>query len=342
VAPGGTGKSALAILEALAVCSGQALTGAGVTRPGAVWLYNTEDPEDELERRILAAALAHGIRQKETPHRLKYSSSRSRPLVLVEDDRRRGFVVNQETIGFMIGHIRKHRIVAVIVDPFVRTHKVSENDNRAIDLVAQQFDRVAQETRCAVSLFHHTKKGANGAGDISGSRGASALVDAARIAHTLTPMTSKEGEGYGLPGLRYKWYTRLDNAKANLSPPGENTVWFEKTSVDLFDDSSKTVVALRRADPRSDMERSDQRAILAAIGDLIPEQAERGIRDLAREIKEDERHLLSDKHEETIARGIIKCLAEPVVMGKRQIWYEERPAAKSGKRTVRLVRSKPL
>src|SRR6476659_572407 len=54
VAPGGTGKTALTIAEAIDMTTGRSLLGF----PGPklrVWYWNGEDPEDELQRRFAAA-----------------------------------------------------------------------------------------------------------------------------------------------------------------------------------------------------------------------------------------------------------------------------------------------
>ncbi len=47
ISPGGVGKSAFTMLDAAAISTGLPLTGFAVPSPGAVWLYNTEDPVDE-------------------------------------------------------------------------------------------------------------------------------------------------------------------------------------------------------------------------------------------------------------------------------------------------------
>lgn len=50
-APGGVGKSSLTICEALAVASERELPGDWTAKGLKVWLYNLEDPRDEMDRR---------------------------------------------------------------------------------------------------------------------------------------------------------------------------------------------------------------------------------------------------------------------------------------------------
>ena len=54
----GVGKSTLTIEAALSVASGQDLLGLGVKERTRAWLFNNEDPQDELRRRV-AAAMQH-------------------------------------------------------------------------------------------------------------------------------------------------------------------------------------------------------------------------------------------------------------------------------------------
>ncbi|MDP8212641.1 MAG: bifunctional DNA primase/polymerase, partial [Candidatus Zapsychrus exili] len=62
IAPGGVGKSTLAMLDAVSIATGKPLSGFDITKQGAVWLYNMEDPRDELERRMAALSISHRLR----------------------------------------------------------------------------------------------------------------------------------------------------------------------------------------------------------------------------------------------------------------------------------------
>lgn len=230
IAPGGVGKSTLAILEGLAVAGGNpAVVGCQNVEEGPVWIYNTEDPMDEIERRVIACAEFHHLGGKALS-RLHLSSGREKPLILVRDSGK-GPEFQEGNIRACIDYIKKHEIKLFVVDPFVRAHQVDENDNMAIDRVAQAFTRIASETHCAIHLVHHTRKRANGSGgegDMDTARGASSLVSAARIAHTLCGLSEKQASSMGLDEKDRKYWVRLDDAKANLAPPASEEVWFRK------------------------------------------------------------------------------------------------------------------
>ena len=48
------GKSSLGLVEGVAMATGQNLLGVEPVRPMRVWYWNGEDPQEELERRVLA------------------------------------------------------------------------------------------------------------------------------------------------------------------------------------------------------------------------------------------------------------------------------------------------
>ena len=75
------------------------------------------------------------------------------------------------------------RIDVLILDPFVKTHGVSENDNAAIDSVARKFNDIAEAADCSIELVHHVRKASNfGRAEVTADdgRGAGSLKDAAR------------------------------------------------------------------------------------------------------------------------------------------------------------------
>jgi hypothetical protein len=230
-APGGTGKTAYAIAVALAVALGRPLVEEPVHSAGPVWIFNLEDPRDEILRRVQAAVIAHGIRPAELAGRLYLDSGRDQPLVVAArlPD---GSVLATPVAEALIAELQRRRIILLVVDPFVKSHRLEENRNEQIDFVATLWARVADAAGCAILLVHHFRKGGT-AGDADAFRGASALVDAARAAVTLSVMAERESEGFQIPPDQRRRYVRADNAKLNLAPPPDTAVWLNLRSVDL-------------------------------------------------------------------------------------------------------------
>jgi hypothetical protein len=120
----------------------------------------------------------------------------------------------------------------LILDPFVRAHHVNENANKSIDYVMDLFAKLADECDISVLLIHHTRKGFVG-GDSDSIRGSSSMVGAARVAFTLSQMTTEEASQFNVEEEKRRSYIRIDNAKANLSKPSEVAEWFLLDSVKL-------------------------------------------------------------------------------------------------------------
>jgi RecA-family ATPase len=236
IAPGGIGKSTLTTQEAIAVATGRAITGDLVHEKGKVWLYNNEDPLEELHRRIAAICLKWGIPSEEIGDRIFLDSGLTRRL-LVAKKTKAGIIQTPDVLA-LISEINRHDIRVLVVDPFVRCHDADENDNSQIDFVAAQFSHIAQATGCAISLVHHTRKMPTGtpssfAGDVDSGRGASALSNAVRAAHTLSPMGKNDAEKLDIPDEDKSRYVRLDDAKGNMSPPAQGARWFQRKGIPL-------------------------------------------------------------------------------------------------------------
>src|SRR6202008_3250968 len=103
----------------------------------------------------------------------------------------------------------------LVVDPFVKSHRLDENSNDQMDEAATAWAEVAEATGAAVLLVHHVRKGAQ-AGEIEGARGAKALIDAARSAFLLAPMSAEDAELLSVPVAERWRYIRLDDGQANL------------------------------------------------------------------------------------------------------------------------------
>ncbi|MDX6807170.1 AAA family ATPase [Terrihabitans rhizophilus] len=230
IAPGGLGKSSLELVEALAIVTGRPLLGVYPNERTAVWLWNGEDPRDELDRRIAAACLHHGVTPAELEGRLFVDSGRDTEIVLAEETRN-GTQIIMPVFAAMVDTIRANGIGLVIIDPFVSSHRVSENDNRSIDQVVKAWARIAGICGCCIELVHHARKTGGAEVTVEASRGAVALTDAARSARALNGMTKEEAASAGVEKPRA--YFRVDNGKANLSAPPDKAAWFHLASVDL-------------------------------------------------------------------------------------------------------------
>ena len=231
VASGGTGKTAVTLAEATAMATGKPLLGTE-TEKRRVWVWNLEDPLDELRRRFAAICQHYSIRQEEYRGHLFVNSSRDGKVVMAETIN--GQPVILPAADIILGFIKAHKIDVVIVDPFVSSHRLNENDNGAMDLVVKAWGRIAEEGNCAIELVHHVRKAQVGQGVSYGdARGASALTDAARHVRRLTRMTHDEARYADVDEREFWRYSREADSKDNLAPPAGDNSWRKMISVEL-------------------------------------------------------------------------------------------------------------
>lgn len=232
IAPGGLGKSSLKIVEALAMASGLPLLNKTVHGgPLRVWVYNLEDPVEETERRFAAAAKHYKLTPDHCGDRLYSDSGREQPVCIAEETETGARIV-RPVAEAIIAELKARRIDVLTIDPFVSSHSVSENDNRAIDMVAKEWSRIADVCNCAVNLVHHVRKTNGTEVTAESSRGAVSLIGAARNVKVYNRMTKEEGERAGIEPDKRGFYFRTQNDKANLAPP-EAADWHRMNNVDL-------------------------------------------------------------------------------------------------------------
>jgi hypothetical protein len=228
IAPGGVGKTALEVAEVLSMVSGRPLLGVKTSQL-RVWLWSLEDPREEMERRIQATAKHFGLTRGDLGDRLFVDSGREQPLVIAEA-MRNGFVICHPVVDAIIAQLKERAIDVLIIDPFVSCHRVTENDNNAIDAVTKAWARVADAANCAVELVHHVRKGEQEI-TVESARGGGSFGDACRMVRVINRMTKQEAEKAGVDNHRLHFRTYLD--KNNLAPPADKSDWFKLVSVGL-------------------------------------------------------------------------------------------------------------
>src|SRR5262249_35496446 len=117
--------------------------------------------------------------------------------------------------------IHENAIDYVVADPFVNCARFAENDNNKMAAIIEAWAAIGERQNCAIGWPHHVRKGASGGRNeghtVEDARGAGALVNSCRNVRVLNTMTKDEGEKAGVE--RHRSYFRIDNGKANLTPP---------------------------------------------------------------------------------------------------------------------------
>lgn len=231
VAPGGIGKSSLTLVEGLAMVTARELLGEWVPAvPLRVWVYNLEDPRDEMDRRVIGAMMHHNVKPEAIGDRLFIDTGRERVLCTAIEVKGEVTIMQPE-VDALAAEITARGIDVLIVDPFVSSHRVSENASGAIDLVAKEWARLADRCNCAIELVHHTRKTNGVEATTEDSRGSSALLAAARSGRVLNKMNDDTKDQAGVKD-DLATYFGIDRDKANLAPAGKRK-WVRMASVDL-------------------------------------------------------------------------------------------------------------
>jgi hypothetical protein len=217
VAPGGIGKSSLGIVEGLAMASGKPLLGIQPEHRLRVWLWNGEDPLEELQRRVMAAAQHYGLTPADLEGYLFLDSGRRMPIIIAEQ-MRDGAKIAVTVVEAVTQTIQKNGIDVVTIDPFVSSHRVSENDNNAVERVAKTWAAIADRTGAAIDLVHHTRKTGGVEATASAQGPSSAEWDPAGCSQTFGLSVGSEGVGTS-PVARAYSIGRLARARASILAP---------------------------------------------------------------------------------------------------------------------------
>jgi hypothetical protein len=229
---GGIGKTSLQIVEALAIVTGRPLLGEEVKERTNVWIVNLEDPLEEIQRRVIAAMQHYKITPEEVRGRLFVNAGRDFSLKFGIQTRE-GVLPNTKLVEYLCKQIPQKQIGCVFIDPFVGAHSINENDNMAVNAIVAEIRRVADETKSAVGLVHHIRKGNGEDASIDSVRGAGSLIGAARAARVVNRMSADDAAKLGIDENEARSIMRVDDGKANLAPPAAAAVYRKMEGVKI-------------------------------------------------------------------------------------------------------------
>jgi hypothetical protein len=229
---GGIGKTSLQIVEALAIVTGRPLLGEEVKERTNVWIVNLEDPLEEIQRRVIAAMQHYKITPEEVRGRLFVNAGRDFSLKFGIQTRE-GVLPNTKLVEYLCKQIPQKKIGCVFIDPFVGAHSINENDNMAVNAIVAEIRRVADETKSAIGLVHHIRKGNGEDASIDSVRGAGSLIGAARAARVVNRMSADDAAKLGIDETEARSIFRVDDGKANLAPPASAALYRKMEGVKI-------------------------------------------------------------------------------------------------------------
>jgi hypothetical protein len=239
VAPGGTGKSQLALQLAIAVASGGHLAGYWkVGEKGRVLGLFAEEDDEELHRRLRAvlrglAADAGGTGDLELDLRenlLLKSLSGEDSLMTSADANGSVTRTNfSERLCALIKQLGEFKLI--IIDPVSRFRGGNENFAEDATRFVEAAEFIARETGATVLLLHHANKASSSAEDQhqGASRGSSALTDGVRWQMNLSALTDKQAKVLTLENDVRHEYLSAKVTKNNYGPSGDTVFLHRET-----------------------------------------------------------------------------------------------------------------
>jgi hypothetical protein len=234
-APGGVGKSSLAIGMSVAVATAHALLDEKIWQDDLKCLYfNGEDGGTEMRRRIWAFCRKHCLAEQDLGQLLVAGAEdwRVQRLSFLRTEKGNS-LLDEAGLAHLELLLESLRPDLIVLDPLVAfCGGGNVNDNAVMSLVMQALKRLATRFDCAVLIIHHTRKG----GDLSSAEaisGASAIVNLARRAIMTVPMTLEEAKPLGVLPSQRSHYFKVVAAKSNLAPRSDDSPWYELSSIEL-------------------------------------------------------------------------------------------------------------
>ena len=240
----GISKSTFALRDALAVATGRedllrgtdaagkAISPERLHVDGPVIVYNAEDRETEMRRRLAAVQRHFGLKASDMKHPIVlWSGVDHVPLTIVHRTAERGSMKRAPGANMLEQVIREHRAVLVILDPQISLSAGgNENSNDDQDVLLQELARMASRLGTAIMVIHHTAKHTRGSkGDMGAGRGGFAAVGKVRSAFTLCNVTG-EDEEKGWSVTKADGLIRLDYAKVSHDRRPTDPIVFRRTS----------------------------------------------------------------------------------------------------------------
>src|SRR5208282_808319 len=126
----------------------------------------------------------------------------------------------------------RSRFLSLLLKPCSLIFSCSIRSLRSAAAVTRELKRLATESNCAVLIIHHTRKGGE-KDNVEAISGSAAMVNLARRALMLMPMTGDEAKKFGvLPSEQWRYFKLVD-AKSNFAPRSADSPWYRLHSVEL-------------------------------------------------------------------------------------------------------------
>jgi hypothetical protein len=192
---------------------------------------NAEDSINEINRRVQAAKIHHGISDAELASLSLAGAEQANLQLLVSE---KGIArLNDEGWGAIYDALDELKPDILILDPLVAVlGGASVNDNSAAALMMAQLVRLAATRNMGIVIAHHSSKGKDVTSQ-EAAMGAATLINLARIALAVDTLKEADALKLGITSDKAKHFFRIVGTKQNLTKPSDQDRWYELCSVKL-------------------------------------------------------------------------------------------------------------
>lgn len=241
IAPGGAGKSYLAMHIAVTAASGSSLFSKfRATKPSKVVFISGEDDKIELQRRIHAVTQDLADVLKESVSKNIFFIDFADSFELFTNKSMVGEVYMTDVPNKLVESITDAvggEVDLVIVDPISRFRGGEENSAADTTRFVQALQFIRDKLNTTVLTLHHVNKGAKSNGSSqNNARGSSAFIDGVRLVLELNVLSDEEIKKlYGPPLVMPRLLT-LSTVKTNYGTPIDPLVLSKRSdgSLELF------------------------------------------------------------------------------------------------------------
>lgn len=146
-------KSWLSLDLAVSVASGTPALGAyAVPQAGPVLLFAAEDPATTVRSRLDGLAASRGLDLAKIPIQ-----------VILDSSLRLDTVPDQVRLSAAVS---RHRPVLLLLDPFVRLHRIDENSALEVSGILAYLRDLQRKHHVAILVVHHARKAGAGSGQV--------------------------------------------------------------------------------------------------------------------------------------------------------------------------------
>ena len=216
-------------------------TSRNFKRRYPVWYHSAEETPEEMDLRLAAIAKRYKFSRNDLGDWLFVTCGFD--VEIKASTRGKNPTLNIATRNKIIRTVKEKKIEIAVFDPLAAMHSMPEKDNIAMaELIYDFFGPIAYQTKAAIEIVHHTRKGPPGTEieyTAADWRGGSASTFALRGVRVCNVMKKSEAEAFEIEEIDRLSYFRITRGKNNMTRMGD-VGWRQFVTVTLQNGNPET------------------------------------------------------------------------------------------------------